>query len=99
MSFLQGLFDPPNIEKMKANRDLQGLIKALEYQKDASVRSGAAKALGELKDARAGIIYRRSQGKMCARQPKKRQEELLIFSVPIKVQEKGFVTGKILSEI
>ena len=50
-----GLFGPPNVEKMEAKRDVQGLIKALDYQKDASVRDAAAKALGKLKDARAVV--------------------------------------------
>ena len=48
------LFGPPSIEKMKARRDVQGLIKALSYQKDAKVRQDAARALGCLKDLRAG---------------------------------------------
>jgi HEAT repeat protein len=41
---------PPNIEKLKAKRDIQGLIKALNYEKDAKVRQAAAKALGENRD-------------------------------------------------
>jgi HEAT repeat protein len=40
------LFGPPNIEKMKANRDKDGLVKALEYKKDSQVRCEAALALG-----------------------------------------------------
>jgi HEAT repeat protein len=48
-----GLFGPPNIEKMKARREVQGLIKALGYEKDSHVPRDAVKALGELKDARA----------------------------------------------
>jgi HEAT repeat protein len=50
------LFGPPNIEKMKAKRDVQGLIKALSYKKDSTegehfrVRRTAAKALGEIGD-------------------------------------------------
>ena len=53
------LFGPPNIEKMKAKRDVQGLIKALLYKKDSTegehfrVRRTAAKALGEIGDPRA----------------------------------------------
>lgn len=47
------LFGPPNIEKMKAKRDVQGLIKALSYPKDADVRDAAAGALAEIKDAQA----------------------------------------------
>jgi len=48
------LFGPPNIEKMKARRDVDGLIKALQYKikstefKDEWVRRDAAKALGEI---------------------------------------------------
>jgi HEAT repeat protein len=62
MSFLQGLFGPPdskkleaNIEKLKAKRDVKGLIKALSYQKDykVSVHKWAVEALGEIGDARA----------------------------------------------
>jgi len=29
------LFGPPNVEKLKAKRDVKGLIKALGYQKGA----------------------------------------------------------------
>jgi HEAT repeat protein len=43
------LFGPPNVEKLKTNSDVRGLIKALSYKKEAFVRAGAAKALGELK--------------------------------------------------
>lgn len=52
------LFGPPDVEKMKARRDVQGLIKALGYQKGESwdaknIRQGAARTLGELGDLRA----------------------------------------------
>ena len=47
------LFGPPNVDKLKANRDVPGLIKALGYQKDAAIRKGAAEALGRLGDPRA----------------------------------------------
>lgn len=49
----------PNIEKMRARKDVQGLIKALDFKKDAKrydkaiVRGAAAKALGELGDVHA----------------------------------------------
>jgi HEAT repeat protein len=43
-----GLFGPPNIEKLKTRRDVQGLIRALTYKKDPSVRAAAAAALGEI---------------------------------------------------
>jgi HEAT repeat protein len=47
------LFGPPNIEKLKANRNFDGLGKALlKYQKSRDVRQAAAAALGELRDAR-----------------------------------------------
>ena len=47
------LFGPPNVEKMKARRNVNGLIKALGYKKDWEVRWDAARALGEIKDPRA----------------------------------------------
>lgn len=49
-------FGKPKIEKMKSRGDIQGLIKALGYQKDKDskeIRCAAVKALGELKDAQA----------------------------------------------
>ena len=39
---------PPNLEKMKARRDLKGLIRALGYQKDWQVRTNARKILVEI---------------------------------------------------
>jgi HEAT repeat protein len=47
------LFGPPDIEKLKAKRDVKGLIKALGHRKDAEVREGAVKALGEIGDTQA----------------------------------------------
>lgn len=47
------LFGPPNVERLKAKKDIQGLADALAYQKDARLRNDAARALGELADARA----------------------------------------------
>jgi hypothetical protein len=41
-------FGPPNVEKMKAMKDVNGLIKALRYKKDANVRRTAAEALGQI---------------------------------------------------
>jgi HEAT repeat protein len=46
-----GLFSP-NVEKMEAQHDVQGLIKALGY-KEHFIASGAAKALGRLKSVDA----------------------------------------------
>jgi hypothetical protein len=54
-----GLFGPPNIEKLKAKKDIYGLLKALEYRKKSDqwihfeVRGQAAQALGELLETRA----------------------------------------------
>ena len=48
-----GLFGPPDVKKMHDRKDILGLIKALGYQKDCQIREAAAKALGEIGDARA----------------------------------------------
>lgn len=53
MSFLQGLFGPPDVAKLEAKRDVDGLIKALDYQKDARVRQAAAEVLGRIGGAQA----------------------------------------------
>ena len=56
-----GLFGPPNVDKMKAKRDVEGLIKVLGYNRTLSVKENvfrsrlaaeAAAALGEIGDAR-----------------------------------------------
>ncbi len=52
MSFLQGRFGSPNVEKLTAKRDITGLIKALNY-KTLTVRKAAAEALGKIGDAQA----------------------------------------------
>ncbi|MCB0164621.1 MAG: HEAT repeat domain-containing protein [Anaerolineae bacterium] len=41
-----GLFGPPNVDKLYDNRNVKGLIKALAYQEDATIRRAAATALG-----------------------------------------------------
>lgn len=46
------LFGPPNIEKLKEKRDVDGLARALK-NKDDAVRLGAVHALREISDARA----------------------------------------------
>jgi HEAT repeat protein len=43
----------PNVQKMSERLDIEGLIKALGYEKDCDVRWHAAKALGEIGDSRA----------------------------------------------
>ncbi len=52
MSFLQGLFGPPDVETLKTRRDVKGLIKTLGNT-DKQVRHTAAEALGQIGDARA----------------------------------------------
>ena len=47
------LFGPPNVSRLAARKDLDGLIKALQYQKDAAIPAASASALGELGDPRA----------------------------------------------
>jgi HEAT repeat protein len=47
------LFGPPNIKDLKAKGNVQGLIKALSYQKDAHIRELASTALGELRNVLA----------------------------------------------
>ncbi|MCA9993014.1 MAG: HEAT repeat domain-containing protein [Ardenticatenaceae bacterium] len=42
------LFGPPDVAKLKAQKDIPGLIKALSYRKDRNVRLSAAKALEEI---------------------------------------------------
>lgn len=46
------LFGPPNVEKLKNKGDVSGLTSALRHR-DASTRGEAARALGELGEARA----------------------------------------------
>ena len=43
-----GIFGPPNIEELKASRNVKELIKALSYKRDYSVPTEAADALVEL---------------------------------------------------
>lgn len=47
------LFWPPNLKRLEAKRDIQGLVKALQYEKDPQVPCGAALALGRIGDAQA----------------------------------------------
>ena len=43
----------PNIEQLKARRDIKGLIKVLANRKEWMVHADAAQALGEIRDTRA----------------------------------------------
>ncbi|HUX08969.1 MAG TPA: HEAT repeat domain-containing protein [Acidobacteriota bacterium] len=49
MSILGGFFKP-DVGKLKAKRDVKGLIRALQYQKNFVIQSDAARALGEIGD-------------------------------------------------
>ena len=53
MSFLEGLFGPPNIRKMKAKRNIEGLSEVLRRHRKTEIRIAAAEALGDLKDPAA----------------------------------------------
>jgi HEAT repeat protein len=46
-------FGKPDINKLKKNKDFEGLIKALDYDKAYYVRSNAANVLGSIGDTRA----------------------------------------------
>lgn len=46
---LTGLFGPPNLEKLKADGNVGGLIKALKYMQDYLTQSRAAEILGNLR--------------------------------------------------
>ena len=50
MSFLKELFGPPDVEKLKAKKDVSGLMKALRNKKHSFTRELAVTALGELGD-------------------------------------------------
>jgi HEAT repeat protein len=52
MSFLNRMLQP-DVEKLEAKGDVEGLLKALEYKKSTGVRSHAARALGRMREARA----------------------------------------------
>jgi HEAT repeat protein len=47
-----GLFKP-NVRKLAEKRDVEGLVKALCYEKDEYVRRDASEALGEIGDTQA----------------------------------------------
>jgi HEAT repeat protein len=54
MSFFSGLFGPPDVDKLKADGDVSGLIKVLGNWKNGNLlRRDAAEALGEIGNARA----------------------------------------------
>lgn len=59
MRIFDFLFGPPDIENLKAKKDVEGLLKALKYKKDNNVREKAAMALGDMGDERSvkPLIY------------------------------------------
>ena len=48
-------FGPPDIEKLRETRNVQGLTKALGYKKDWAIQVATAEALGEIGDEGAII--------------------------------------------
>ena len=48
MTFLQRLFGPPDIGKLKAKGHIRGLVKALSYGDDESLQRAAVEALEEM---------------------------------------------------
>lgn len=44
---------PPNVQELKSDGDVDGLIEALNYQDDHNIRLAAASALGNVGNARA----------------------------------------------
>jgi HEAT repeat protein len=48
-----GLFGPPDVEKMKAKHDVNGLVKAMGYKNDVVIREKALEALCEIDMAHA----------------------------------------------
>jgi HEAT repeat protein len=53
MSFFSGLFGPPDLDKLEKNRDIEGLIKALNYKPDEKVVIRAIEVLGNTGGTRA----------------------------------------------
>ena len=49
MPIFKKWFGSPDVTQLKANKDVGGLINALNYKPDAEVRREAAKSLGELR--------------------------------------------------
>ena len=49
MSIRHRLFGPPDVAALTETGDVSGLLKALSYEADGSVRSQAARSLGELR--------------------------------------------------
>ncbi|MGI6367340.1 MAG: HEAT repeat domain-containing protein [Anaerolineae bacterium] len=47
------LFGPPNIDRLVANQDVPGLIRASEYDRDPDIRRQACEALGLMPDERS----------------------------------------------
>ena len=43
----------PDVQSLKRNKDIEGLIKAINYRWDKEIQKTAAKCLGELGDKRA----------------------------------------------
>ncbi|HTY90546.1 MAG TPA: HEAT repeat domain-containing protein [Methanocella sp.] len=53
-------FGRPDVEKLKEKGDVEGLIDALNYKKDSTVRSEAALAMGDIFDGRVVVALGRA---------------------------------------
>jgi formylglycine-generating enzyme required for sulfatase activity len=53
VSFLRGIFGPPDVEKLREQGNVNELIKALDYRRDTSVPKAAARVLGEIGETQA----------------------------------------------
>ena len=63
------LFGPPNIQELQEKRDHAGLLKALRYRRDASIRRAAAQALVDMDRAKDALDVLRKMGKAQAVAP------------------------------
>lgn len=48
--------EKPDIKKMERNKDVKGLMKALNFENDESIRRDAAFALGKISDSSTDVI-------------------------------------------
>jgi len=69
MSFLKKFFGPPDIEKLKANRDHLKLLDVLRNQMDPTLRQKAAEALVDIGCGREAVEVLRAMGNALAIDP------------------------------
>jgi len=49
---IRSLFGPPDVDKLEQTRNIEGLIRALEYEKSSVIQVSAARVLAKFKDTR-----------------------------------------------